>query len=132
MTSIAEAQQFAAAWLPAWSGNNPELLASFYSDDVVYCDPGIPRGVHGKFALLNYFKKLLAANPDWVWTQREAIPMEEGFVNLWRAHIPVGENTLICDGLCIVQFDEAGKIRRNEVYFDRSDLLATLQKAQGK
>jgi hypothetical protein len=25
-----EARAFADKWLPAWSGNNPELLASFY------------------------------------------------------------------------------------------------------
>jgi hypothetical protein len=27
--SIEEAQAFAARWLPAWSGNRPELLVSF-------------------------------------------------------------------------------------------------------
>jgi ketosteroid isomerase-like protein len=43
-----EAGQFSKQWLPAWSGNNPELLASFYSEDAVYLDPGIPGGVKGK------------------------------------------------------------------------------------
>jgi hypothetical protein len=126
--SSPEARRFAETWLPAWSGNNPELLASFYSEDAVYLDPGIPAGVQGKAALLAYFKKLLAFNPDWVWTQIEGIPLEDGFLNKWRAMIPVGPKTLEVVGVCFVQLDAAGKIRRNEVYFDRSQLLSEIAK----
>jgi hypothetical protein len=118
-----EARAFAERWLPAWTGNDPERLAAFYSDDTLYLDPGVPDGVRGKEALLGYFRKLLAYNPDWVWTQLEAIPMEDGFLNKWHAAIPVGEETLEVVGVCLVQLNEAGEIRRNEVYFDRSDLL---------
>ena len=124
-TSI-EAKQFADKWLPAWSGNNPELLASFYSEDAFYLDPGIPDGVKGKSELLKYFRKLLANNPNWIWTQIEGIPMEDGFVNKWLAKIPVGPVTLDIIGVCLVQLDSAGKIRRNEVYFDRTGLLAEI------
>lgn len=123
-----EARKFAAAWLPAWSGNNPELLASFYSDDAFYLDPGIPQGVTGKVALLAYFSKLLRYNPQWVWSQIEGIPLEDGFLNKWRADIPVGTTVLQVVGVCFVQLDGAGKIRRNEVYFDRSELLAEIAK----
>lgn len=48
----AEAAEFAQRWLPAWTGNDPERLAAFYSDDALYVDPGIPAGVRGKTALL--------------------------------------------------------------------------------
>ena len=123
-----EARAFAEKWLPAWSGNNPELLASFYSDDAFYLDPGIPKGVRGKPALLAYFRKLLAFNPDWVWSQIEGIPMEDGFLNKWLARIPVGSKTLDVVGVCFVQLDAAGKIRRNEVYFDRHELLSEIGK----
>jgi hypothetical protein len=122
----AEARRFAEHWLPAWSGNDPERLASFYSEDAVYLDPAIPAGVRGKPALLEYFRKLLANNPNWVWTQIEGIPMEDGFLNKWRAKIPVGGTVLDVVGVCLVQLDGAGKIRRNEVYFDRSHLLAEI------
>jgi len=121
-----EAKQFAEKWLPAWSGNNPELLASFYSEDAFYLDPGIPEGVNGKSELLKYFRKLLASNPNWIWTQIEGIPMEDGFVNKWLAKIPVGPATLDIVGVCLVQLDSVGKIRRNEVYFDRTGLLAEI------
>lgn len=124
--SAAAAAQFAQRWLPAWTGNDPERLASFYSDDALYVDPGITAGVRGKAALLAYFRKLLAHNPNWVWTQLEAIPMEDGFLNKWLAKIPVGTKTLDVVGVCLVQLDAAGKIRRNEVYFDRTELLSEI------
>ena len=78
-----QAREFASRWLPAWTGNDPAKLAAYYSDDVFYLDPGIPDGVRGKEALLAYFGKLLAQNPDWVWTQIEPIPMEGGF-RVWE------------------------------------------------
>ena len=127
--SAAEAKTFADRWLPAWTGNNPELLASFYSDDAFYLDPAIPQGIRGKPALLAYFRKLLAYNPNWVWSQVEGIPMEGGFLNKWLARIPVGDEVLELVGVCFVQLCEEGKIRRNEVYFDRAQLLAAMETA---
>jgi hypothetical protein len=124
--SATEAKAFAEKWLPAWTGNNPELLASFYSDDVFYLDPGVPAGVKGKTALLAYFTKLLSYNPAWVWTQLEGIPMEGGFLNKWRAVVPVGQAMLEIIGVCFVQLNDAGKIVRNEVYFDRTQWLAEI------
>jgi len=123
-----DARKFASGWLPAWTGNDPEKLADFYSDDCFYLDPAIPGGVHGKAELLSYFKKLLAQNPDWIWTQIEPIPLEGGFLNKWLAKIPVGRKVLECVGVCFVQFDSMGKIKRNEVYFDRSALIAEIYK----
>jgi len=124
--TVQEARAFAQKWLPAWSGNNPGLLAGFYSDDAFYLDPAIPGGIKGKPALLAYFRKLLGYNPNWVWTQLEAIPLEGGFLNKWRATIPVGAKTVDVAGVCLVQLDDGGKIRRNEVYFDRNDLLSEI------
>ena len=54
--------------------------------------------------------------------------MEDGFLNKWKAMIPVGSTTVEVVGVCTVQLNEAGKIRRNEVYFDRSQLLAEIAK----
>ena len=125
-----EARAFADRWHPAWSGNRPELLASFYTDDAFYCDPAIPAGVRGREALLGYFRKLLARNPSWVWTQRGSIPLADGFLNQWHASIPAGETVIEVDGVCTVQL-RAGLIYRNEVYFDRSELLAALSKQRG-
>jgi SnoaL-like domain len=128
MMSKEEAENFASKWLPAWTGNRPEELADYYSDDCFYMDAGIPDGAKGKAELTVYFRKLLAQNPDWVWTQIEAIPMEDGFLNKWLAKIPVGRKAIVCIGVCFVQFNGQGKIKRNEVFFDRSELVSEIYK----
>lgn len=120
-----EARRFAERWLPAWTGDRPDLLASFYSDDAFYCDPAIPQGVHGRDRLLAYFRKLLGRNPSWVWTHRGAVPLADGFLNLWHAVIPAGASVVEVDGACTVQLRD-GLIYRNEVFFDRYDLLKAL------
>lgn len=121
-----EAVEFAGRWLPAWTGNDPERLASFYTEDTFYSDPAVPDGVQGREALTAYFRALLARFPDWVWTNTEAIPMEGGFLNFWHATIPMEEElTVECDGVCTVQLRD-GLIARNLVYFDRSELLAAI------
>ena len=117
-----EARRFAEKWHPAWTGNRPELLASFYSDDTFYSDPAIPQGVRGRPALLTYFRKLLARNPAWVWTHRGSIPLENGFLNLWHASIPAKGRQLEVDGVCSVQLRD-GLIYSNQVFFDRTELL---------
>jgi len=135
MMTKEEARDFSSQWLAAWTGNNPEKLASYYSDDCFYSDAGVPNGVKGKTELIAYLRKLLDQNPNWVWSQIEAIPMEGGFLNKWLAKIPVGKKVLECVGVCFLQFDEQGRIRRNEVYFDRTELLAEiyrLKKADGR
>lgn len=120
-----EAKAFAEKWLPAWTGNKPELLASFYTEDAFYSDPVIPQGVQGKKALLEYFTKLLARNPNWVWTQTRSTPLQDGFANFWKAIIPTGNETVTCHGVCLVQI-RSGLIYRNEVFFDASELRKKL------
>ena len=120
-----EAKEFAARWLPAWTGNDPELLASFYTEDAFYSDPAIPDGVRGRDQLLAYFRRLLGQFPAWEWTNVEAIPLEGGFLNRWHASIPAGDRTIECDGVCTVHLRD-GLIERNEVWFDRTALLAAL------
>jgi hypothetical protein len=121
----AAARVFAERWLPAWSGNRPELLVSFYTDDCFYSDPALPDGVRGRDALLAYFRRLLGHNPDWVWTHTGSIPIADGFLNKWHATIPVGARIVEADGVCTVQLRD-GRIYSNEVFFDRSELLAAL------
>lgn len=118
-----DAKKFSEQWLPAWTGNRPSYLGSFYAENAYYSDPAVPQGLKGRENIIAYFRKLLAKNPNWIWTQREAIPMEDGFVNLWTAQIQVNGVAMTCEGLCFVQLNSAGLIYRNEVYFDRSILL---------
>ncbi len=114
---------FCRDWLAAWTGNRPEHLRSFYSDDAFYRDPARPDGLRGE-ELLPYFRKLLAKNPGWVWEPVEILPTAKGFCLKWRATIPNGGTVVHETGLDIVETRD-GKITRNEVYFDRVSLLAS-------
>lgn len=79
-------------------------------------------GVRGDDEILAYFRRLLAGYPDWVWTNTRVQPLCGGFLNYWHATIPDGDRVVECDGVCTVTVED-GLIRRNEVFFDRSDLL---------
>jgi len=120
--SAADARTLASKWLPAWTGNQPEKLAAFYTEDAFYSDPGVPFGIQGKPALLEYFTRLLARYPGWIWTQERAVPLEGGFLNFWKAEIPEKERTVTLRGVCVVQLSD-GLICRNEVFFDRSSWM---------
>lgn len=124
--TAAEARTFAERWLPAWTGNDPQRLVSFYSEDVFYCDPAIPNGVHGRAVLLAYFTKLLAHNPQWVWTHRHSIALADGFLNFWHASIPANGQAVEVDGVCSVQLRD-GLIYANQVFFDRAELMKALR-----
>ncbi|MBI5484925.1 MAG: nuclear transport factor 2 family protein [Deltaproteobacteria bacterium] len=123
-----EAKEFTSRWLPAWSGNRPAELAAFYADDAFFLDPGRPQGICGKEQLLAYFTKVTGNNPTWTWTLMEAIPIEEGFLGKLAACIPVGNKVVECVGLCFLQFGADGKIKRNEIYFDRTELIMEINK----
>lgn len=43
-----QAARFAAVWLPAWTGNDPQRLASSYREDAFYSDPHVPAGIRGR------------------------------------------------------------------------------------
>jgi len=47
-----ESKEFASRWLSAWTGNKPEELTDYYSNDCFYLDAGIPDGANGKDELL--------------------------------------------------------------------------------
>ncbi len=120
--NVKEARDFSSKWLPLWTGNRPEELIKVYAEDAFYSDPVRPQGVRGHGELLPYLKRLLAANPKWVWEFVEAFPTDKGFTLKWKATIPVGNKIITEYGVDIVEIS-GGKVTRNEVYFDRAALL---------
>lgn len=124
-----EAKAFCDGWLAAWTGNRPAALLAFYADDALYRDPGRPHGLRAHAQLRPYFERLLEANPAWEWHALEVFPTPGGFTLKWRARIPVGAEVIEEEGLDIVEVD-AGRITRNEVYFDRSAILAAFAAKQ--
>jgi hypothetical protein len=95
--SETDAKRFTDRWLPAWTGNDPERLTAFYADDAIYSDPAVPDGVR---------------------------PLDGGFLNYWHAVIPDHRRVVECDGVCTVTVED-GLIRRNEVLFHRTPLMAS-------
>jgi hypothetical protein len=116
-------------WLPLWTGNRPEQLIEVYAENAFYRDPAKPDGIRGKTNLLPYFRKLLASFPEWVWEADDVFPVEGGFVLRWKATIPVAGTVVVEHGMDLVLVQE-GKVVHNEVYFDRTALLASLQQTR--
>ena len=116
---------FCKQWLAAWTGNRPEDLRKFYTEDAFYRDPAMPNGISGA-ELLPYFKKLLARNPNWKWDVVEIFPFENGCCLKWKANIPIGNEMIQEIGLDIVEF-KGEKISRNEVYFDRTAFFSAVR-----
>ncbi len=119
-------EEFCSRWLPAWTGNNPEKLLTFYDQKAFYSDPTIPKGLNGHDQIMSYFIKLLRNNPDWKWTPEEIFPNEKGFTLKWKAVIPVRNIEVIEYGMDIVEFNN-DKIVRNEVYFDTLNLITAIR-----
>jgi hypothetical protein len=119
-------EEFCGLWLPAWTGNNPEKLLTFYDRNAYYSDPTIPKGLKGHDKILPYLRKLLENNPNWRWTPEEIFPGEKGFTLKWKAVIPVRNTEVIEYGMDIVELIN-DKITRNEVYFDTLKLITAIR-----
>ena len=126
---LGKAKDFCNLWLPAWTGNKPELLISFYSDGAFYSDPFIPQGLKGKEHILRYFRKFISYYPNWKYEQVEIFPTENGFTLKWKVSLPINNDTIVEYGLDIVEISN-DKIVRNEVYFDTASLLKTIKEKQ--
>ena len=122
-----EIKKFCNEWLSAWTGNNPDKLISFYSENAYYQDPAKPKGIIGQREIKAYFTKLLTLNPNWKWEMEEGFPNSKGFTFKWKATIPVGNTIIIESGMDIIEI-ENGRIIRNEVYFDRTKMLEEITK----
>jgi ketosteroid isomerase-like protein len=116
----------AEAFLSAWNSQDVDSVLDCYSDDLVYVDPNTRGAVEGRAAMRSYLTKLFA---DWTmtWALREAHLLDGGAGGavLWHATFQrkAGGAVVEADGMDLVCM--AGeRIGRNEVYFDRTVLLA--------
>ncbi|RDE17088.1 MAG: hypothetical protein C4K49_03820 [Candidatus Thorarchaeota archaeon] len=117
---------FAKEWLATWTGNRPQDLIEFYDDQATYYDPAHKNGLQGRDAILDYFTELLEVYHDWEWEPLEVFPTEGGMTLKWKCAIPVAGEVIREIGLDIVML-KGRKITRNEVYFDRTRLVAAVQ-----
>ncbi len=122
-----ELLEFCQRWLAAWTGNNPKKLLTFYHEEALYIDPANREGLKGHKEIGKYFERLLAVYHDWSWEPIEVFPIDTGAIVKWKCTIPVSQEIIDEIGLDIVEI-EGGKIIRNEVYFDRTRLVAAVEK----
>jgi hypothetical protein len=119
--------EFCGKWLSEWTGNRPDALLKYYHDDALYIDPANRDGLKGHKEIRRYFERLLDVYHDWTWKPIEVFPIESGAIVKWECTIPLGQETIHEIGLDIVEID-GNKITRNEVYFDRTRLVAAVEK----
>ncbi|MHA1136062.1 MAG: nuclear transport factor 2 family protein [Candidatus Thorarchaeota archaeon] len=122
-----ELTAFCTEWLAAWTGNDPDTLISYYDDNALYSDPAHRNGLKGKEEIRKYFVKLLDVYRDWIWKPIEVIPISSGAIIKWECEIPIQQEIIKEIGLDIVEIENK-KITRNEVFFDRTRLLALVEK----
>lgn len=122
-----ELTAFCTEWLAAWTGNNPDTLISYYSDNALYSDPAHREGLKGKKEIREYFVKLLDVYRDWRWKPIEIFPITSGAIVKWECEIRVPQELIHEIGLDIVEIKN-NKITRNEVFFDRTRLVASVEK----
>jgi len=129
----AEARALAERFLAAWNSQDVERVVACYTDDVVYRDPNTRGEVKGGDALRRYLRKLFAA---WTmhWTLREShrLAALDGTAVLWHATFRKADGgaTVEADGMDLVLV-EGDRVKRNDVYFDRSVLAPLVLGATG-
>lgn len=132
-SQIMQWQQLLDEWLSSWTGNNPNELLQYYDTNCVYSDPTGQYSGHKQ--LINYFRKLLSKNPNWIWRCKPngLYPHQQDIYNNkttkwftfeWIASIPIQTKTgdtkvLTLTGIDLVEFDKKSKlIKTNHVFFN--------------
>jgi ketosteroid isomerase-like protein len=121
-----EVLMLAERFLSAWNSQDVESVLSCYTKDCIYLDPNTRGPVEGHESLRKYLSKLFQ---DWKmhWALREYFLFEDkqGGAFLWHAKLTPagGGKTFEIDGMDLI-LTRDGRMRRNEVYFDRFALFA--------
>ena len=117
--------------IEAWNDQDVERVVACYTDDLTYTDPNTRGAVEGPDALSHYLTKLFSR---WQmrWSVKETFPLADtdGAAGLWRAsfRLPGGAESIEVDGMDLVLIED-GRLKRNEVYFDRAALAPLMADA---
>lgn len=104
-----------ADWLAAWTAQDAERVASFYTEDARYFDQQVPDGLVGRAALQKRLAGLFELTPPMRYEADTLWPIEGGFCGRWFCTIDAGEVTQLLRGFDLALLRD-GKICHNEVY----------------
>lgn len=125
---LAELKQIEGPLVDAWNAHDVDAVVACYTDDLVYIDPNTRGPVEGAAALRRYLTKLFD-RWEMRWTTKHIYPLAgcDGSAALWRASLTARatRRTAEVDGIDLVLI-EGGRVKRNEVYYDRAALAPLL------
>jgi ketosteroid isomerase-like protein len=117
--------------IEAWNDQDVKRVVACYTDDLIYVDPNTRGAVEGPDAFSRYLASLFSR---WRmhWSVKETFPLAnaDGGAGLWRASFRVHgrEQSVEVDGMDLVLIED-GRVKRNEVYFDRAALAPLMAEA---
>lgn len=120
----AELHEIEDRLIDAWNRQDVDDVVACYTDDLVYVDPNTRGSVEGANAMRRYLTKLF---DRWQmhWTVKEVFPLSglDGTTARWHASLTsrATGKTAEIDGMDLVVI-EGGRVKRNEVYYDRAPL----------
>jgi ketosteroid isomerase-like protein len=128
----AKLQEIEDGLIDAWNRQDVEDVVAWYTDDLVYADPNTRGPVEGADAMRRYLTKLF---DRWQmhWDVKEVFPLAglDGTAARWRASLTsrATGRTAEIDGMDLVLIED-GRVKRNEVYYDRALLAPLLAPAE--
>lgn len=118
----------------ACEAKDPEAIVAFHSEDSTFALRGGEERVHGRAALLAHFKGVFETFPGYRAEVQRLILGDGHWVLEWTMVIDLPDTdgrpfTARIDLLDIVDVDEAGLVRRKDVYVDGAQQLAAYPRA---
>lgn len=105
--------------LDAWNKADPELVSSYYTDDLDYRDPTVPEGIHGRKEFTDYLKLIFTVWPSQEWVPKNVFPhAREGAFSIdYTFRIANREKTITGTGMDRMEF-RGDKVCLNHVYLN--------------
>jgi ketosteroid isomerase-like protein len=116
--------------MSAWNMQDVEAVLACYTEDLVYVDPNTHGAIDNPQAMRRYLTKLFSVW-EMHWSTRSVHLLKDmnGATVRWHATFKrSGEKEIVeVDGMDLVIY-EGDRIKRNEVYFDRTLLMPLMSK----
>jgi len=105
--------------LEAWNKADAGLVASYYSDNLEYRDPTVPKGIVNKSDFIKYLELIFSVWPHQKWVLKNIFPHEKEGSFSMDYDFRIGNNTTSIQGCGIDRIEFADdKIRLNHVYLN--------------